>query len=56
MPRRKLFHELAEGIAEMKAHREQKITLRSFPVEPAPNALRTAPRKRKNSKKQPTAP
>jgi putative transcriptional regulator len=37
MPKkRSLFRELAKGIQAMKAHREGKITLRSYKIEPAP--------------------
>ena len=37
MPRkRNLFSEVAEGVAAMKAHRQGKITLRSYEIEPAP--------------------
>jgi len=36
MAKRKLFDELMEGVAEMKAHREGKITLRSYRSESAP--------------------
>ena len=35
MPRRKFFDEMMEGVAAMKAHREQKITLRTYRHEPA---------------------
>jgi putative transcriptional regulator len=36
MPKRDIFSEIMEGIAEMKAHRQGKITLRSYVVESAP--------------------
>ena len=36
MAKRNIFPELMEGIATMKAHREGKITLRSYKVEAAP--------------------
>jgi putative transcriptional regulator len=36
MAKRKLFDELMEGVGAMKAHREQKITLRTWRHEPAP--------------------
>ncbi len=37
MPKkRNLFSELKEGIGAMKAHRQGKITLRSYKIEPAP--------------------
>lgn len=36
MAKRKIFNELMEGVAAMKGHREQKITLRTFKVEPRP--------------------
>jgi len=32
MPKRNIFDELTEGVAEMKSHREGKITLRSYKV------------------------
>ena len=38
MTKRDLFGELMEGMAAMKSHREGKLTLRSFKVEPAPLA------------------
>jgi putative transcriptional regulator len=34
--KRDVFGELMEGMAAMKSHREGKLTLRSFKVEPAP--------------------
>jgi putative transcriptional regulator len=34
--KRNLFNELKEGLEEMKAHREGRITLRSYKIEPAP--------------------
>jgi putative transcriptional regulator len=34
--KRDLFGELMEGMAAMKSHRQVKLTLRSFKVEPAP--------------------
>jgi putative transcriptional regulator len=36
MAKRDTFSELMEGMAAMKGHREGKLTLRSFKVEPAP--------------------
>jgi putative transcriptional regulator len=36
MAKRDIFSEVMEGIAEMKAHREGKITLRSYKVEATP--------------------
>ena len=36
MTKRKLMDELMEGVEAMKAHREGKITLRSYRHEPAP--------------------
>ena len=36
MAKRKLFDELMEGVSAMKAHREGKITLRSYRLNPAP--------------------
>jgi putative transcriptional regulator len=36
MARRKLFDELMEGVTAMKAHREGKITLRTYHLDPAP--------------------
>jgi hypothetical protein len=36
MTKRNIFGELMEGVAAMKSHREGKLTLRSFKVEPAP--------------------
>ena len=36
MAKRDIFGELMEGLAAMKSHREGKLTLRSFKVEPAP--------------------
>jgi len=36
MTKRNIFSELMEGVAAMKAHREGKITLRSYKVEAAP--------------------
>jgi len=34
MTKRKIFDELMDGVAEMKRHREGKLTLRSYKVEP----------------------
>jgi putative transcriptional regulator len=34
--KRHIFEEMKEGIAAMKKHREGKITLRSYKVQPAP--------------------
>jgi putative transcriptional regulator len=36
MTRSKVFGELMEGVAAMKRHREGKLTLRSYKVQPAP--------------------
>ncbi len=36
MAKRKIFGELMEGAAAMKNHREGKITLRSYKIEPKP--------------------
>lgn len=36
MAKRKIFDELMEGVAAMKAHREGKITLRTYKVEAKP--------------------
>ena len=36
MAKRDIFCELMEGLAAMKSHREGKLTLRSYKVEPAP--------------------
>jgi putative transcriptional regulator len=36
MTKRDVFGELMEGMAAMKSHRQGKLTLRSFKVEPAP--------------------
>ncbi len=36
MARRKIFDEVMEGVAAMKAHREGKITLRSYRIEAKP--------------------
>jgi len=35
MAKRKLFDEMMEGIAAMKAYRDGKLTLRTHKVEPA---------------------
>jgi putative transcriptional regulator len=35
MAKRDIFGELMEGVAAMKSHREGKLTLRSYKVEPA---------------------
>lgn len=42
---RKLFDELMEGVEDMKAHREQKIKLRSYTHEPPPNTVPQTQRK-----------
>jgi len=34
MAKRKIFDEIMEGVAAMKAHREGKLTLRSYKVKP----------------------
>jgi putative transcriptional regulator len=36
MAKRDIFGELMEGVAAMKSHREGKLTLRNYKVEPAP--------------------
>jgi len=36
MAKRNILDELMEGVAAMKSHREGKITLRSYKVEPKP--------------------
>ena len=36
MPKRDIFAEMMQGLAEMKGHREGKITLRTYNVESAP--------------------
>ena len=36
MAKRDIFGELMEGVAAMRSHREGKLTLRSYKVEPAP--------------------
>jgi putative transcriptional regulator len=36
MAKRNIFDELMEGVAAMKAHRQGKITLRTFKVKPKP--------------------
>jgi putative transcriptional regulator len=36
MSKRKVFDELIEGVAAMKQHREGKLTLRTYKVEPSP--------------------
>ena len=36
MARRNIFGELMEGVAAMKAHREGKLTLLSYKIDPAP--------------------
>ena len=36
MAKRKIFDELIEGVSAMKQHREGKITLRSYKLEPGP--------------------
>jgi len=36
MAKRDIFGQLMEGVAAMKSHREGKLTLRSYKVEPAP--------------------
>jgi putative transcriptional regulator len=36
MTKRDIFGELMEGVAAIKSHREGKLTLRNFKVEPAP--------------------
>ncbi len=36
MAKRNVFGELMEGVAAMKAHREGKLTLRSYKIDPAP--------------------
>jgi putative transcriptional regulator len=34
--KRKLFNELIEGVAAMKRHRQGRLTLRTYKIEPAP--------------------
>lgn len=34
MAKRRIFDEMMEGVAAMKSHREDKVTLRSYKVEP----------------------
>jgi len=34
--KRKLFDELIEGVAAMKRHRQGRLTLRTYKIEPAP--------------------
>ncbi len=36
MSKRKVFGELMEGVVGMRRHREGKLTLRTYKVEPAP--------------------
>jgi putative transcriptional regulator len=36
MAKRKVFDEVIEGVAAMKKHREGKITLRNYKIEPEP--------------------
>ena len=36
MAKRDIFGELVEGVAAMKSHREEKLTLRSYKVDAAP--------------------
>jgi putative transcriptional regulator len=36
MTKRNIFGDLMEGVGAMKSHREGKLTLRSFKLEPAP--------------------
>ncbi|MGA8072210.1 MAG: hypothetical protein WB995_01970 [Candidatus Acidiferrales bacterium] len=36
MPKRKVFEELIEGVAAMKSHREGKLTLRTYKIQPSP--------------------
>jgi putative transcriptional regulator len=36
MAKRRIFEELAEGVAAMKRHRKGQVTLRSYKVDPAP--------------------
>jgi len=36
MPKRRLFEELMEGVAAMKRHRQGRLTLRTYKIEPAP--------------------
>jgi putative transcriptional regulator len=36
MTKRSIFNEVMGGVAEMKSHREGKLTLRTYKVEPAP--------------------
>src|SRR5436189_1639179 len=36
MAKRNIFGELMEGVAAMKTHREGKVTLRTYKIDPAP--------------------
>jgi len=36
MSKRKVFDELIEGVAAMKSHREGKLTLRTYKIQPSP--------------------
>ncbi|HUY12749.1 MAG TPA: helix-turn-helix domain-containing protein [Terriglobia bacterium] len=36
MAKRNIFDELTEGVSAMKSHREGKVTLRSYKIEPKP--------------------
>jgi putative transcriptional regulator len=36
MAKRHIFNEVQEGVAAMKSHREGKLTLRTYKVEPTP--------------------
>jgi putative transcriptional regulator len=36
MAKREIFRELQEGVSAMRRHRQGKLTLRSYKVEPAP--------------------
>ena len=36
MAKRNVFGELMEGVAAMKVHREGKLTLRNYKIDPAP--------------------
>ena len=38
MAKRNIFGELMEGVAAIMSHREGKLTLRSYKVEPAPDS------------------
>jgi putative transcriptional regulator len=41
MAKRKIFEELMQGVAEMKAHRDGKTSLRTYKVETKPVARKS---------------